>query len=98
MTLAKPRSAPSWSRIARDHHVGPEARAVLAHAPAFVLEAAVSRGDLQLVLGPAARDGPADRTCEKWRPMISSRLVALDAFGAGVPGAHVAVGSSMKIA
>ena len=33
---------------------GPEARAVLADAPAFVDEAAGLGGDLQLVLGPSA--------------------------------------------
>ena len=37
-----------------DDDVGPEPRAVLADAPAFVLEAAFARGDVQLVVGRAA--------------------------------------------
>ncbi|HST01068.1 MAG TPA: hypothetical protein VLJ84_05355, partial [Usitatibacter sp.] len=40
----------------RDHDVGPETRAVLPHAPAFVLEASQALGGLQLVLRPAAVD------------------------------------------
>src|SRR6185503_10012561 len=39
-----------------DDDVGPEIRAVLAHAPAFVLEAPEPRGGLELVLGPALLD------------------------------------------
>ena len=36
-----------------DHHVGPESRAVLAHAPALVLEPSVARRALQLALALA---------------------------------------------
>src|SRR5690606_11965031 len=37
----------------RDHDVRPKARAVLSHAPAFVLEATRPRGELELVLRPS---------------------------------------------
>src|SRR6185369_10678170 len=40
----------------RDHDVGPEPAAVLAHAPALVLEAAALLRHLQLALGRAALD------------------------------------------
>ncbi len=41
----------------RDDDVGPKLRAVLADAPALVLEPAFGVGDLQLVGGPAPVDG-----------------------------------------
>src|SRR5690606_14850694 len=46
------------ARIAkrRDDDARPEARAVLAHAPAFVLEAPFCDGAPELVLGPSALD------------------------------------------
>src|SRR6188472_4539050 len=69
-----------------DDHARPEERAVLAHPPALVLEAADALGLLQLVLGPAAIDvGLAVED----RKMLADDLggqVALDALRPRVPG------------
>ena len=58
VSLANPRRRCRSIAQGRDGDVGPEPRAVLAHAPAFVDEAALLGGRLQLVLGPAARRRP----------------------------------------
>ena len=47
MTLAKPSSSPDGLRIGIDDDMRPEARAVLAHAPALGLELAGARGRLR---------------------------------------------------
>ena len=57
--LAKPSSSPSVSRIAIDDDAGPEARAVLAHAPALGLELALAHGRLERALRARRRHGPA---------------------------------------
>src|SRR5439155_24303828 len=69
-----------------DDDVGPEAGAVLAHAPALALESAVAGRDLQLhvalagVLGRVeAREVPPD-------DLLGA--VSLDPLRASVPGAH----------
>src|SRR5690606_9532339 len=74
------------------HHVGPEPRAILAHAPALVLEAALAGGQFQLGLRPAG----AHRLLRvEAREVVADdlvRAVALDALGAGVPAHHDALG------
>ena len=68
-----------------DHHVRPEPRAVLAHAPAFVLEAALGGGEAQFRHRPA---GAVGFLRVEAREMVADDLfgaVALDAFGAFVP-------------
>ena len=75
----------------RDDHVGPEARAVLAQAPAFVLEAALGRGPAQFLLRPSGRDG-LGRIED--REMLADDLlarIALELLRAGVPGDHAAL-------
>src|SRR6185312_321889 len=75
-----------------EHHVGPEARAVLAHAPRLFFVAAGFARQLQLahalagglvLLGVQDRQVAADDL---------GRLIADDALGAGVPRRHVPVG------
>src|SRR6185436_14102489 len=83
-----------FARIAKrgDHDVDEETRAVLAHAPPFLLEAAVGRGDLQLALALAT---VSFGLRIKPREVLADDLVgavALDALGAGVPGDHPARG------
>src|SRR5688500_5671545 len=74
-----------------DHHVRPEARAVLAHAPALVLEAPFGHRGAQLVVGPALVHGVARIEGGKVPADDLARAVALDALGAGVPGHDVAL-------
>ena len=63
VTLAKPRSRPVVVAQRGDDDVGPEARAVLAHAPAFVLEAALRRArPAARARASRSRRPPADRT------------------------------------
>ena len=63
VTLAKPRSVPRAVVHRGDHDVGPEPRAVLADAPALVLEPALAAGDAQLVLRASRdRSRPGGRT------------------------------------
>ena len=69
-----------------DDHVRPELRAVLADAPALVLEPAVARRALQLALALAGADL---LVVVELREVVAddlARLVALDPLGAGVPG------------
>src|SRR6185295_19396403 len=73
-----------------DDDVRPEARSILPDAPAFVLEASVCRGDLQLMRREVARLGRIELA-----EVLADDLrgaVALDPLGAGVPGENVAVG------
>src|SRR5262249_34328957 len=81
-------------RIAQrgDHHAGPEARAVLADAPAFVLDAALLAGAAQLFARPAGGDlvGWVE-ALERLADDLRCR-VALDALRAGIPARHAAVG------
>jgi hypothetical protein len=69
----------------RDHDIRPEARAVLAHAPAFVLEAALGERDLQLVLGPAALERLARVEDREMAPDDLFFGVALEVPRAKVP-------------
>ena len=69
-----------------DHDAGPEARPVLAHAPAFAFELAFETRGQQCGGGDAA--GLVFRRVEA-REMLADDLVclvALEALGAGVPG------------
>ena len=68
-----------------DHDVGAEARAVLAHAPAFGLVAALARGGGQ---GPVRLAGGAVLGGVELREVLPEHLgvgIALDPFAAGVP-------------
>ena len=60
--LENPRSSPFASSSAVMTMFAQKRRAVLAHAPAFVLEATFARGHFEFVLGPAL--GPAFRRVE----------------------------------
>src|SRR6202000_1527494 len=71
-----------------DDNVGPELRAILAHAPALSLEAAAALGFLQrqsrdvlqaLSVGVKGREMPTNNLI---------RFIALEAPGAGVPTGH----------
>src|SRR3954454_11923535 len=55
VTLPKPTRGAAGVPQRGDDDAGPEGPAVLAHAPALLLEAAVARGDLQLVGRMVAR-------------------------------------------
>eukprot|EP01022_Parablepharisma_sp_SALTPOND_P021769 TRINITY_DN435_c2_g11_i1.p1 TRINITY_DN435_c2_g11~~TRINITY_DN435_c2_g11_i1.p1 ORF type:complete len:948 (-),score=370.43 TRINITY_DN435_c2_g11_i1:3556-6399(-) len=75
-----------------DHHVRPEARTVLAQAPAFVFEAAFAQGDLQVGGG---QSGQAVLLLVEHGEMLAHDLllqVTLGALGAGVPVGHGAIG------
>src|SRR5262249_34433817 len=74
---------------ARDDDVGPEAPAVLAEAPAQVLEATVARRDLELELALARANVLLG---VEGREVLADDLVgapALDPLGGGVPGLDV---------
>src|SRR5258706_1194159 len=73
-----------------DDHVRPEERAVLAHAPAFVLEAALRRRDLELLPGPSARAGFIRVEGREVAPDDLVGSVALQVLGAEIPGKDVA--------
>src|SRR6266403_3862883 len=72
-----------------NHHVGPEPRSVLAHAPAFVFEASSLFGKLQFMARPASFH--ILRWVEAGEVLADDflRLVALDAFGPGIPTGSV---------
>ena len=79
-----------------DDRVRPEARTVLANAPAFVLDPAVLRRVRKLALRLLIFQ--ILRTVEE-REVLSHRLllfVAHDPFGAGIPGTHLANGAEQK--
>ena len=69
-----------------DDHIGPEARAVLAHAPSFVFESAELLGAPQLLARPVARlrFGRVEAGEVAADDFIGA--VALESLGAGVPG------------
>src|SRR5471032_1156442 len=74
-----------------DHHRGPEAAAVLAHAPAFVLELAAVARAAQRALGQLQG---AVLVGVKTRKMLADDFgvgIALEAARAGVPAGHFAV-------
>src|SRR5581483_5358484 len=73
-----------------DDHVGPEARAVLAQAPALVLEASVARRDLELVPRLARRHVFFRIEALEGAPEDLVGGPALDALGALVPAADLA--------
>src|SRR5688572_25581338 len=72
----------------RDHHVGPESRAILAQAPAFILEVTVRSGGTQFALGPLAFHGLARVENGKVLPDDLVRGVALDQLCAEVPALY----------
>ena len=73
-----------------NHHVGPETRAVLADAPALLLEASLPGGDLQFLAGPVPRNGVGGIEAGKVLADDFLGLVTLDVFGAGIPARDVA--------
>ena len=78
-----------WSANRIDHDVCPEARAVLADTPAFLLEAALAPRGGQRLRGQAVR---AILVGVEAREMLADDLlgrIALDALGARVPRRHV---------
>ena len=76
----------------RDDHVAPVGRAVLAHAPAFLLEAPLGGGHLQLPLRLPALDVLARVEAREMLSQDLLRLVAGDALGARVPARDAAFG------
>src|SRR5206468_5742284 len=74
-----------------DHHARPERRAVLAHAPALLREAAFARRDLELPLRLAVRDLLGRVEAREMLADDLGRGVALDALGTGVPARDAAV-------
>ena len=99
--------APSLGEIARDlgepdqpsvritqrgeHDVRPEARAVLANAPAFLLEAAFGHRGCKFVLRMAAVDRVARVELREMRADDFIGGVSLDVLRALVPGRHTAI-------
>src|SRR5690606_37231220 len=75
------------ARIAQrgDHDVGPEARAVLADAPAFVLETAFHARDAELVLRPRGLDRLRRIEARQMRADDLVGFVARDLTGTGIP-------------
>lgn len=80
----------SWASIAL--RVGPEQRAVLAHAPALVLEAARGHRHFQVVRGPAALDVLCTIEAREMSADDLVGAVALDVAGARIPADDVARG------
>src|SRR5271163_442415 len=73
-------------------HVGPELRAVFAQPPTFILDAAVTKGNLEFALRLAGVDVLLGiKTGEVFADYFGS-FVALDALSSSVPGADTAVG------
>src|SRR6185369_4907038 len=69
----------------RDHDIGPEPGAVLAQAPAFVLETAVLACAAQFLLRPTGRDRLRWIENREVLPDDFLAPVALQFFGTGVP-------------
>ncbi|MNT21776.1 hypothetical protein D3C72_1571270 [compost metagenome] len=75
-----------------DHHVGPEMRAVLAHAPAFAFETPLADGRVQRPLGQA---GTTIVIGVEAREMLAENLgflITLETPGARVPAGNDAIG------
>ena len=96
--LREAEQAPRLVLQGRDDDVGPEQRAVLADPPALVLEAALGRGDLQFVGGPAPVERLLRVEREKCWPMISSAVYPLIRSAPAFQVATWPCGSSMKMA
>jgi hypothetical protein len=75
-----------------DHDAGPEARAVLAHAPAFGLVLALVQGGRQGALGQVRRPVFGGVETREVLAQDFGRQVALEALGARIPAADVAFG------
>ena len=90
--LGKANDLPVVAADGVDHHHGPEARAVLAHAPAFGFIAPGVAGGLQ---GPVGDTGlPVLGRIEAAEMLADDflGLVSLDALGAGIPVRHMTFG------
>ncbi len=74
-----------------NHHVGPEAGTVLAHAPAFVFEAACFGRHIELVLRPAFRDVGFDVELREVLADDFVRFVLLHGPRAGIPTGHASL-------
>jgi hypothetical protein len=89
--LCEPDERALWIPEGGDDDVGPESSAILPHAPTFVFETALAFRHVELVR--ADRLG-VDLGRVKGREVLADDLVGLvplDAFGAGVPRADVAL-------
>jgi hypothetical protein len=89
--LGEAQQAAIFSIDGIDHHVGPEARTILAYAPALVLELALAQGDGQVGLGQA---GQAIGDLIEDRVMLADDFlvgITLEAPGTGVPAGHHAI-------
>jgi hypothetical protein len=75
-----------------DHDVRPEARAVLLHPPALILEAPLGGGDLQLVLRPATFQSFAGIEDREVAADDLFGRVPLDPLRAEVPGHDPSLG------
>jgi hypothetical protein len=75
----------------REHHFGPEQRAVLAHAPSFLAEASALARFAQLLVRAALGDGLGRKEAGIVTADDLRSLVTLVAFGAAVPGHDIAV-------
>jgi hypothetical protein len=75
------------------HHIGPETRAILTHAPALIFNAAISRGGPEQLLWLAALHVLV--RIETGEVLADDLLsgIPLQAFSSGIPGSHVPVGS-----
>ena len=76
----------------RDDHIGPEARPILAHSPAFVLEASITSRDHQLCRRQAAFDGFGGIEHREMFADDLLGLVTLDGLGARIPADDVTHG------
>ena len=76
----------------RDHHVRPEAAAVLAHSPAFILDAALRQSGLQQRRRSVAGEVLGRVEDRDRLPDHFVREVTLDLLGAGIPRDDVASG------
>ena len=75
-----------------EHYAGPEARAVLAGAPALLLEMAGAGGDLQLASGLARGGLLRGIEAREVLPDDLLRRIAFHALGAGIPAGHSPLG------
>jgi hypothetical protein len=75
----------------RDHHVRPEGRAILADPPAFFLEAAVQRRDVELASGALPLAAVSHQETREVRAHDLGRFVTQDLLGTGIPACDVAI-------